>query len=131
MGMSSLEQAIYKILVRENISFEQEKNFKDCYNGLYRFDYYLPKLNMALECQGQQHYIFTKKFHKNRSDFTKGQERDRRKINYCLAKGIKLYCIPYWDIDKITCFNDIIQDKYLARSKFHNDRAYRQQKSEN
>lgn len=127
--MSSLEKIVYKILSNSSIHFVQEKQFQDLHYGLYRFDFYLPESNTCIELNGAQHYSYTKIFHKNRSDFQKGQERDRRKIAYCLAKGITLYIIPYWDIDSITSLDDIFQEKYIARSKFHNDEAYRHQKS--
>ena len=126
MSMSSLERRIYDILRAENISFEQEKNFKDCYNGYYRFDFFCPSYNIIFEANGQQHYQFTKAFHKKRSDFTKAQERDRRKISYCLARDIKLYCIPYWEIEKLNNFSDLIQEKFLAHSQFHNDNIWRE-----
>lgn len=125
--MSSLEQVVYRILIEENISFVQEKQFKDCYNGLYRFDYYIPSKNIAIELNGAQHYKFVSAFYKKKSDFTKAQERDRRKISYCLAQNIKLYVIPYWEIDNINNFSDIIQDKFLAKTKYHNDDIWRQQ----
>ena len=78
--MSSLEKVVSNLLSQANFSYEREKIFKDCYNGLYRYDFYLPEKNALLEVQGQQHYIFTKKFYKNKSEFLKAQERDRRKI---------------------------------------------------
>lgn len=127
--MSSFEQKIYKILKQENLSFVQEKQFKDLRNGLYRFDFYLPKRKIAIEVQGPQHYEFNSLFYKTRSDFLKAQERDRQKVSYCLAHDIILYCIPYWEIDNITCFNDILNDKFRAKSKFHNDEVWSQQKS--
>lgn len=124
--MSSFEQKIYKILKQENLSFVQEKQFKDCYNGLYRFDFYLPRKNILIEVQGPQHYEYTKIFHKSRSDFLKAQERDRRKISYCLAQNIPLYCIPFWEIDDISTFKDIISPKFSVKSKFHNDEVWRE-----
>ena len=127
--MSSFEQKIYQVLKQENISFVQEKQFKDCYNSLYRFDFYLPKKNIIIEVHGAQHYEMNKKFHKSRADFAKAQERDRRKISYCLAHNISMYCIPYWEIDNITCFADIIDERFHATSKFHNDEVWRRQKS--
>lgn len=127
--MSSLEQKIYTLLKQEGISFTQEKVFKDLKKGLYRFDFYLPKLNILLEANGAQHYEFTSYFYKNRSEFTKAQERDRQKISYCLARNINLYCIPYWEIDNLTCFKDIINENFHATSKFHNDRVWAHQKS--
>lgn len=129
MGMSSLEQKVYDLLHKGHISFEREKVFKDCYNGLYRYDFYLPELNAILECNGSQHYIFTKKFYKNKSEFLKAQERDRRKVSYALAHGIKIYCIPYWEMDSISSVEDLFNDKFLAKSKFHNDDVFRAQQN--
>ena len=124
--MSSFEQKIYKILRQENLSFVQEKTFKDLKNGLYRYDFYIPSRNICLEINGAQHYEFSKVFYKKRSDFLKAKERDRKKISYCLAHNIQLYCIPYWEIDNLSCFSDIIQKKFLALSKFHNDEVWRE-----
>ena len=123
--MSKLEKVVYKILIRNNIDFVQEKVFKDLRNGLYRFDFYIPASKIALEINGTHHYKYLKFFYKNRSEFTKAQERDRRKISYCLAHKIKLYCIPYWDIDTIKTLDDLFRDKYLARTKYHNDNVWR------
>ena len=124
--MSSFEQKVYKILCQENLSFVQEKTFDDLAHGYYRFDFYLPKQNVIFEINGQQHYQYTKMFHKKRSDFTKAQERDRRKISYCLAHNISLYCIPFWEIDNISSYKDLISEKFFVKSKFHNDRAWRE-----
>lgn len=124
-NMSSLEQKVYDLLNKGHISFVREKVFKDCYNGLYRYDFYLPALNTVLEVNGTQHYTYTKKFFKNKSDFLKAQERDRRKISYALARGMKIYCIPYWEIDNISTTNDLFAQKFLAKTKFHNDDAFR------
>lgn len=46
---SSLEKKICAILSKEKVYYIQEKQFKDCYNGLYRFDFYLPKENIVVE----------------------------------------------------------------------------------
>lgn len=127
--MSNFEKIIYQILTESNIQFEQEKQFKDLYNGLYRFDFYLPEKNCVLEVNGLQHYVYTKQFHANRSEFSKGQERDRRKISYCLAHDIKIYCLPYWELGNIKTIQDIFQTKFLAQSKFHNDEVWRNQKN--
>ena len=127
--MSSLERVVYNILVQADLSFEQEKIFKDCYNGYYRYDFYLSKQQVIFEVNGQQHYEYTKKFYKHRTDFLKAQERDRRKITYALAHNIKIYCIPYWEINNLHNLDDLFNEKFLAHSKFHNDEAYRHQKS--
>ena len=71
---------------------------------------------------------FSPFFHKSRSDFLKAQERDRIKITYCLSHGIKLYCIPYWELDNLSSVEDLFAQKFLAKSKFHNDIVFRTKK---
>ena len=128
--MSSLEKKVYDLLVEGHFYIEREKIFKDCYNGLYRYDFFLPEINTVLEINGEQHYTYNKKFHKTKADFSRAQERDRRKISYALARGIKIYCIPYWEIDKLSSANDLFAQKFLAQSKFHNDNVFRTKKRE-
>lgn len=123
--MSLFEDHIAHILHSSSLKYQTEYQFSDCYNGLYRFDFYIPSKKICIECNGIQHYTYTSYFYKNKSEFLKAQERDRRKIAYCLARGIKLYIIPYWDKDLILTSADIFQEKYRARSKFHNDQVAR------
>ena len=125
-GPSKGEQRIADILTKANIPFETEKSFNDKKRvQFYRFDFYIPSINSCIEFQGIQHMEFSPFFHKNRSDFLKAQERDRIKISYCLSHGIKLYCIPYWDLEKLKNFEDLLKPEYLAHSKFHNDDTWR------
>ena len=119
--ISKGEMKIADILYNAGISFEREKIFPDCYRGSYRFDFWLPTYQICLEIQGEQHYTPSKYFYSSKKEFLQAQERDRRKINYCLAKGYKIYCIPFWELESIFSFSDICQDKFLARSQFHND----------
>jgi len=126
--LSKGEERISKILTDAGILFEREKSFTDeKRTKKYRFDFFLPVYNICIEFQGRQHMVFTPVFHKTRSDFLKSQERDRTKISYCLAHNIKLYCIPYWELDNLKTVEDILNDKFLARTKFHNDIVFRQQ----
>lgn len=125
-GPSKGEQAIANILTKANIPFETEKSFTDEKKiQFYRFDFYIPSINSCIEFQGIQHMEFSPFFYKNRSDFLKAQERDRIKISYCLSHGIKLYCIPYWELDNLSSVDDLFAQKFLAKSKFHNDDVFR------
>lgn len=128
--VSSLEKTVIKILSQESIFYIKEKTFPDLHKGLYRFDFYLPNYDIILEIQGAQHYEFVKAFYKKREDFLKAQERDRKKISYCLAHDIKLYCIPYWEIENLGSFSDLLQDRFLAKTQFHNDNVFRLKKNE-
>lgn len=123
--ISSYEKKVIEILRAAGVIFETEKTFEDLHRGHYRFDFFLPRLNTILEVNGSQHYESTKAFYKNRTDFLKAQERDRAKISYCLANDIALYCIPWWDMDKIKDFSDLLNPSYRATTIFHNDNAYR------
>ena len=51
----------------------------------------------------------------------KGQEHDRRKNSYCLANNSPLYRIPYWEIKNLKNPSDIFIDKFLVKSRWHND----------
>lgn len=128
--MSSLETKVHDLLQKGRFYIEREKIFKDCYNGLYRYDFFLPEINSIIEVNGEQHYSYTKRFYKNKAEFTRAQERDRRKISYALAHGIKIYCIPYWEIDNLSATEDLFNQKFLAKTKFHNDDVFRIKKRE-
>lgn len=58
-------------------------------------DIYCPKYNLGIEFHGRQHFYFTPHFHKDRSDFEMGVERDERKARLCERKGITLVVFCY------------------------------------
>ena len=51
---SHLETEISLFLEREGIEYEEQKKFPWLKN--YRLDFYLPQYNVAIECQGRQHF---------------------------------------------------------------------------
>lgn len=122
--MSKGEDKITDLLNQANIKFQREKSFSDLKHGLFRYDFYIPNLNgspVIIEFNGEQHYHFVSKFFRTRRDWQKTQEHDRRKISYALANKIKIYIIPFWEIDKITTARQLFQEKYLARTRWKND----------
>ena len=125
MKTSSLEEHIISVLKKEKIKFQREKTYPDLKSGYYRFDFLLPQYNLLIEVDGAQHYKFSKLFHKKRQDFLKAQERDRRKNSYALSHNIPLYRIPYFEIENINTFQDILQDKFLVKDKWHCDNVAR------
>lgn len=125
MKTSSLEEKIITILQKEKIKFQREKTYPDLKFGYYRFDFFLLQYNLLIEVDGAQHYKFSKIFHKKRQDFLKAQERDRRKNSYALSHNIPLYRIPYFEIENIHTFQDILQDKFLVKDKWHCDNVAR------
>lgn len=136
--MSKGEQKIEQLIRDEirkptssYICFRREQTFpKLKYRGhLLRFDFAVYKKNensnspdiTLIEFDGIQHLEQQKFFQKTTNKFSHYKENDRRKNQYVLDNNIKLYRIPYWELDNINNFYDILQDKYLVKSKYHND----------
>jgi hypothetical protein len=118
--MSGYESQIISLLKASKIKFYREKTFSDLKHGLFRFDFYIFNLQGApaiIEVDGEQHFkpIY------GRQSFLKGQEHDRRKNSYCLANNIRLYRIPYWEIKNLNSAEDIFKDKFLVKTRWHND----------
>ena len=124
--MSKGEQLIKSILENENVRYQQEKVFTDLRNGKMRFDFFLPELGVLLENDGIQHFQQISKFHRTRQEFNHAKQNDRYKNSFALARGYCLYRIPYWEIGNIVTFSDIIQNKFLVTSAWHNDIIYRE-----
>lgn len=106
---SHFETEIFNILNENNIKFIREKTFKWLKNkGNLFLDFYLPDYNIAIECQGEQHFAANHFFGDIRG-LTKTQYRDYVKFNKCKDKKIKiLYFIPY-NFEKY--YNEFYDDK--------------------
>lgn len=85
---SMLELRVEKFLVDNNISFEYQKRFP--WLGLQSLDYYLPDYNIAIECQGEQHFIPISKFG-GEDGLKRVRERDALKKQLCEENGFKLF----------------------------------------
>ena len=122
MSISSYEQKIINILKDESVDFCREKTFLDLksrYGESLRFDFYVETDEPFLvEIDGEAH--FQEAFGTGRRGLMKQQAYDEKKNSYCLAKNIPLFRIPYTDMDEISCLQDIVQEKYRVRSKYHN-----------
>ena len=122
--MSRGEELISSLLRKEKIPFEKEKTFIDLKMGRYRYDFYIADLHgrrTVIEYNGAQHYGYISAFYPSMKSWLGALERDRAKISYALANDIDIYIIPYWDYDKLRNANDLFQNKYKAKSRWHND----------
>lgn len=96
------EKRIISFLDKYNIEFIHNKIFKDCiYIKPLRFDFYLEKLNICIEYDGEQHFEKTNAWRTKKDNFKKTRERDETKNKYCQNNNIKLIRIPYWDYSNI------------------------------
>ena len=112
---SQLEMYIRAILSEEKILFEEQKTFDWLkFKKSMRLDFYLPKYNIAIECQGIQHFKpvdFIKRGKKWANDqFTISQERDKKKLKLCQENGVKLV---YYSNLGIEYPYKVIEDKEL------------------
>jgi hypothetical protein len=71
-------------------------------------DFYLPKIEVAIEVQGVQHYQYCKFFHRDYDRFLKRKRDDRTKKEVCEQRGIRL--IEVKSIVSLRNALDIISD---------------------
>lgn len=96
---SSLERQLKQKLLNENIEFEEQKKFD--WLGKLSLDFYLPKYNIAIECQGIQHFEPVA-FFGGEKGYAMQIERDKRKMELCIKNNVKLkYIIDNKEINNI------------------------------
>lgn len=96
---SLLEKEVRMMLTENKIDFNQSKKF-DWLNQQH-LDFYLPKYNIAIECQGIQHFKpidFANKGEKWANElFESNKKRDKLKKELCEKNGVKLIYFNYND----------------------------------
>lgn len=108
LNLSEGELKIREWLIENNIEYETEKTFYGLvYKQSLRLDFYLPKLNIAIEFDGAYHF--------HAYDWVGGEPtleinklRDSIKDKFCKDNNIKLIRIPYWEYKNIA--NILTQD---------------------
>ena len=105
---SKLENEVKKGL--EDFEYIPQKEFKflNKGKGKLKLDFYLPQHNIAIECQGLQHFIPIKHFN-GEEGFKKCQNRDIRKKQLCEEHGVKLYYFSHENFDE-----------FLGEKVYHN-----------
>lgn len=96
---SHLELDVKKLLDDNHIEYEFQKRFD--WLGAQSLDFYIPSKNIAIECQGVQHFQ-PADFFGGEEGLKATQERDEKKLKLCEGKGIKML---YYAYDK---YNDNI-----------------------
>lgn len=101
------EREVSKILDMYNIEYIREYRFPDC-KDKYRlpFDFYLPKYNLCIEYDGEQHFK-PLEYLGGLSELEGVKKRDAIKNAFCNDKNILLIRIPYWQFDNI---EDILKE---------------------
>ena len=111
-----MENRVKQLLDECQINYEQQKTFNWLKNiGKLKIDFYLPDYNIALECQGLQHYKPIEMFG-GEEGLKIIQERDRIKKDLCEKHGIK---ILYFSDFKDKLPNFVIKDKKVLLEKIY------------
>ena len=107
---TSQTPSMIKKYIEENYSLEVKNeyyvNLKDlnCDLQFMRFDLFLPKLNIAIEYDGEQHYKpinYSGNVEEAELQFEYTKRNDKIKNQYCLDNNIALLRIPFWEKDNI------------------------------
>ena len=105
--MSQLENRVNQLLLKNKIKFEYNIRPDFLKNGKsYRsLDFYLPDYNIAIECQGVQHFSDSK-YYKRSGD--KAYHDDKLKYEDCKKQGIRIIYFSNYIIDNYidTVFNN-------------------------
>lgn len=93
-----MENEVEMFLIKNNIRFEFQKKYTwlRCKNPM-SLDFYLPEYQIAIECQGEQHFKPIK-YWGGEPTFNTIVNRDKLKIELCKNNGIKI--LYYCDIKK-------------------------------
>lgn len=114
---------ILNLLKLARVDYQLEYSFKDLKgkgNSNLRFDFAIFQggaLDCLIEYDSLLHFQKESSLVKDAKGY---HERDLKKNNYCLARGIKLYRISYWDLEDLKTYKDLFQDKFLVKTQWHN-----------
>jgi hypothetical protein len=130
--MSKGEDKITKLLNFARVSYSREitvPRLTGKKGAPLRFDfgiYQNKKLILLIEFDGEQHFQYSSRFNKSKSDFLYRCGCDRKKNEWALKNNVLLYRIPFWELDNINTFSDLLQNKFKVTSIYHNDRLIRE-----
>lgn len=110
-----LETRTANELNKRGIEFLKDKSPFD-WLGRLQLDFYIPTLNVAIECQGIQHYQPRERFGGD-NGYVIQIERDKRKKALCDSHGIPLYFISYKDYKNIPSIVDEIIKNHPSNPK--------------
>lgn len=82
---SYLENDVLMMLKCNGIEYQREKMFP--WMGKKRLDFFLPGKNIAIECQGVQHFYA---YGSDDRDFEARKQRDTDKYNECTGNGVQV-----------------------------------------
>ena len=126
---SRLEKEVTNFLISKGVNHEKQKKFD--WLGRQSLDFFLPDYNIAIECQGIQHFEPID-FFGGESSLAEIVKRDNRKLSKCLSNNLKMiyvidnekYFEKQYHFYNVEPFSDnviykIIHIKYLENYIIH------------
>jgi len=117
---SRLEREIKLLLDENDIEYEAQKKFVWLRNKYpMSVDFYIPKYNIAIECQGEQHFKDREFFHQNfeeriRMDLLKGELCKENDINMLYYS--KKHLVPKnWDKYNVICSKHKLLNEIIVK----------------
>lgn len=92
-GKSSLSEAIFGIVLYHMLGNKFYKKHFQYKSGRLELDFKSDDNFLAIEVNGEQHFRFTRPFHRTNNDFKEQQHRDTLKKEYCQKNFIRLITI--------------------------------------
>ena len=92
------EKAVADILDSLSIEYIREHTFE--YLGRKRYDFFIPSLNIAIEYDGEQHFMPVR-YWGGEEYLESVRQSDALKNDFCDFMEIDLLRIPYWEFDNI------------------------------
>lgn len=91
--MSKMQEKLSKVL--KDLDIDYIENYRPDWmqtenGGRLELDFYIPNLQLAIEVQGIQHFVYTPFFHNTYKDFEDQIKRDESKRVFCNYQNIKL-----------------------------------------
>ena len=111
--VSSLEKTVREFLTESGIQFEEQKMFDWLkYKKKMKLDFFIPEKNIAIECQGEQHFE-RYRFEKDNTRLDTRMDRDKVKAELCAKNGVEIIYFAtkktaeahnneaFWDLDTL------------------------------
>ncbi len=108
--MSKGAQELLKI-VQELYPYQRvELEHNVAERGALFLDIFLPRLKIAFEFDGEQHFQYIEHFHGSRDGFVRAKKRDVEKDELCKTRGITLVRVAYNEEMTKTLIHDKIDE---------------------
>lgn len=107
---SKMEDSITKLLTKYDIKYISQAGEEVLsFIGKLKIDFYLPNYNIAIECQGEQHFKSIEHFG-GEEKYNIQKIRDLRKYNLCVNNGVNLFYLIPKKVDKTKIYNQIYNE---------------------